>query len=192
MRIAFSDVSSVNDFAWLRSGLSLVDNRSAAYVKEHKYYEGRRDSLAVRLLLRKLLDDIFPVIERDENKRPFSRDISGDFSWAHSDGLCVCVYSEKRVGIDVEIKRDEEDLSFVKEYLSEEEKGSELSRAFLLEALVRRESILKADGRGLTLPIEEIRALGQSTLLNEIEWTVRGVDICSDGLCFVACEEEVE
>jgi 4'-phosphopantetheinyl transferase len=103
------------------------------------------------------------VIETDAFGKPYLSN-RGDFHFniAHSGNWVVCAIAEHPVGIDVEKMRPiEEDV--VISVLTKEEHDEYLSKSgcerlgYFYEMWTLKESIVKAAGMGLSLPLDEVR-----------------------------------
>jgi 4'-phosphopantetheinyl transferase len=102
------------------------------------------------------------IIETDAYGKPYleaHRDFY--FNIAHSGKWVVCAIAEYPVGVDVEeIKPIEEDV--VRSVLTKEEYAEYLSRSgderlgYFFEMWTLKESIIKAAGLGLSLPLDEV------------------------------------
>ena len=160
---------------YLDQSFPLVENQ--AYLDRLMGYEGR--SALTRVVVARLsalallppmlaLAGIQPSgirLTRDENGRPYGRDVSGDgisfdFNLSHSDAHAVCalLIGNGRVGVDVEepvsVGRA---LPLIRRYCTEGERKMLLGRTDEEQAQIftriwtMREAISKQDGRGYPL-----------------------------------------
>jgi 4'-phosphopantetheinyl transferase len=125
------------------------------------------------------------------------------FSVSHSAGLTVCVVSRAPVGVDIERIRDIPDaLSIAQQFFSTTEAAalrdadaSDISRRFLI-CWTRKEAVIKADGRGLSLPLNSFsvsvdpacpRVLdGESHARGATSWTLRNLMVDADYIASMA------
>jgi 4'-phosphopantetheinyl transferase len=133
-------------------------------------------------------------LSTDKFGRPF---INGqiDFNISHSCEYVVCAFTDSgRVGIDLERIRPL-DLSEMDRYLTAKEledirRASDASRE-LYRLWTRKESILKADGRGLAVNLREIRLEGWQAILQGRTWFLREIKIDPHYSCHVAANQQV-
>jgi 4'-phosphopantetheinyl transferase len=129
----------------------------------------------------------------DSFGRPF---INGqiDFNLSHSDEYVACAFTDAgRVGIDLERIRPI-DLSELNQYLTAQEwenirRASDSSQEFY-RLWTSKESILKADGRGLAVDLREIRIEGQKAALQGHTWFLREIEIDPHYSCHVATNQQ--
>ena len=130
------------------------------YILQFKRHKDRLDRLIGRLLVRNALirkgfpNDCLQHIHLDKNTRPYlNKNI--DFNISHSGGIIICAVAENcRVGIDIE-KITTIKFSNYADFLSpqqlQEIDSSKDPYGKFFEFWTIQESLLKADGRGLTL-----------------------------------------
>jgi 4'-phosphopantetheinyl transferase len=100
-----------------------------------------------------------------------------DFNISHSGNRVVCILSTGgRVGIDIEVIKAQPFDDFQTQFTPKEWSAIR-GDADPVEAFYRfwtaKESLIKADGRGLHIPLQEIDLSGASTLaLDGVWWTV--------------------
>jgi 4'-phosphopantetheinyl transferase len=134
-------------------------------INRYKRWQDRHRALLARLLLRAGLQslgfpaDVLGSIRLDAYGRPF---LGGevDFNISHSGNCILCALAcGQRVGIDVEAVR-RIDLSDFRSAFSPEEwsaiNGADDPHAAFFSLWTRKESAGKADGRGLSIPLEQI------------------------------------
>ncbi len=102
----------------------------------------------------------------------------------------MCAIAKCRVGIDVETIREINNAEAFRPFLSDKEwleiKSAKNKSKKLLQAFSLRESIIKADGRGFSLPENTIAKLGENTILNTIKWNIKQLNIKPDALTYLA------
>lgn len=116
-------------------------------------------SIALGVLIDKVLGcDEDKDIVYSKSGRPHLQESQVDISFAHGGRYAGLAYSEERLGIDIELFQKTDPL-IAKYYYTEEElkwvNEAKPDRR-LLELWTRKESIMKADGRGLGTPKEEL------------------------------------
>jgi 4'-phosphopantetheinyl transferase len=117
------------------------------------------------------------------------------FNISHSSSYVVCVIDNKfPVGIDIE-KSSNIDVSEYKdqwtnqEFVSVTESCNSIRQFYVY--WTRKEAILKADGRGLSVPLNEINVFDHEAIVNDKIWHLREVDIDAEYVCHVAYGEKI-
>lgn len=132
--------------------------------------------------------------------RPF---LSGgpEFSISHSGHYVVCALSDEgRVGIDLERVRPIDPAEFTSHLTAQERSRIEAAGdapAELLRIWCAKESAIKADGRGLSIALEEVEtsALGQagSVVIGTSQWHQMEIGLPGDEhICSIALEKSPE
>jgi len=155
-------------------------------------WEDRHAHLFGRLLLRKgLLEygykkNILEDIQLTHFNRPFLHE-GIDFSISHSGEYVTCAIGRGvKLGMDVELKNlqfDPEDAGDIfcdaeREYIRSS--GNQCDAFFRLWA--RKESLIKADGRGFSAPLTSINSLTDEVILDNQRWYVRDL-VLSEEYC---------
>jgi len=113
-----------------------------------------------------------------------------DFNISHSGAYAVCAVSDRgTVGIDIEKIRNIE-LSDFKGYMTPDEwnhiKNSDSPYEKFYEYWTVKESVMKAYGKGLSVPLKDIRVNKESVRLYDSTWFVKEVSIHSAYKCHIA------
>jgi len=119
-------------------------------------------------------------IEIDQFGRPSVNDVL-DFNISHSEEYVFCAIGENiRLGIDVEKIKEIEFVPF-KRVMSADHWNCIRSSLDPLKTFYRywtaKESIVKADGRGLTIPLEQVQINGDKGCFDNRQWFIRELDI---------------
>ncbi|MEO5681249.1 MAG: 4'-phosphopantetheinyl transferase superfamily protein [Chitinophagaceae bacterium] len=122
-------------------------------------------------------------IRYDEYKRPFLS--SGiDFNIAHSGSYVLCAISKEiRVGIDIEEIRPvnfEDFVGVMTEAQWDRIKRHRRPLKAFYSYWSMKESVMKADGRGMEIPLDTISITGNSVTCGQHEWFLKKLDI-NDG-----------
>jgi 4'-phosphopantetheinyl transferase len=151
--------------------------------RSYRRPEDRCRFLAARLLLRAALrghraagaGDPLDEIRADAHGRP-ALPGGPDFNLSHSGTVVACaVAAGCRVGIDVERIRPLDLEAFATRFSPAEwrlVRGAASPPATFLRYWTMKESVLKADGRGLSVPLREVRISGREGLLEGRRWTL--------------------
>jgi 4'-phosphopantetheinyl transferase len=128
-------------------------------------------------------------LRRDDYGRPYL-DGAIDFNISHSAGGAVCVLTAQgRVGIDLERVKptglpDFQAWFTRKEWAAVTAANEPLREFYRL--WTAKESVLKADGRGLSLSPLDVALNGETATLDGRRWFIREIKMGDDYLCHVA------
>jgi 4'-phosphopantetheinyl transferase len=179
---------------WERKFCSLPQTTQARIMKYHRWQDRQAKMLGYLLLKdglqvwgHGLKSDIFI----DHFGRPFlNHEI--DFNISHSGGYVVCALtSEGRLGIDIEeikpidFKNLKDSMSSVQWEQINESKNMYTS---FYDFWTIKESTLKADGRGLSFPLEKVVIHGNQAMLDGRSWYLTKLDISPETSCHLACD----
>lgn len=125
--------------------------------------------------------------------RPYL-DWPGDFNLSHSGNYVVCAISDcSRVGVDVEKKRDIE-LKDFQRYMSSTEWNaihqSNKPHDRFFDYWTKKESVIKADGRGLSAPLDEVELQNHSATLSDKTWRLHRIHLDACHPCCLAANKE--
>lgn len=150
---------------------SLPDYRKAKADK-YRYEGGRRESVAAFGLLTYALKTLGYSIDQmeystDSNGRPYFSDYPDiNFSLSHSHGRVACAVSRDVIGCDVELIRDKDNSGVANRFFSENEKNylnniesQEQRKVEFCKIWTYKESYVKKDGRGLTIPLDSFSVI---------------------------------
>jgi 4'-phosphopantetheinyl transferase len=176
--------------AWDRYFLEMPRSVRAR-ISRYRRWEDRQAGLFGKLLLAEgLVQCGYPSehlqnLVRDTAGRPFLG-LRIDFNISHSGGYAVCALcTAGRVGIDIEEIRPI-DISDFKAHMThdqwEEMMRSENRLEKFFTLWTQKEAVIKADGRGIALPLDKIAIAGEMAFLADDIWWVNEVKI-ADGYC---------
>lgn len=158
--------------------LSRIPRAQQAVITRFLRWQDRHAALYGKLLLMRAMEEAgitnaIDKIELTSHGRPF---IAGapDFNISHSGSHVICaVASEGRTGADVEALSDIRVDDFRK-YITDEEwrelQSSDDKLKSFFDLWTAKESVIKADGRGLSLPLTSISITGDSAVVNDTEY----------------------
>jgi len=127
----------------------------------------------------------------DIDKRPFC-DEPIDFNISHAGQIAVCaVAGGVRLGIDIE-KVDAIDLGPYRSYMTADEWRRIEAAAHRFGAFFTywtiKESVMKADGRGMNVPLEDIEVKDGFAMLDRRRWWSHTVAVHPDYVCHLATD----
>jgi 4'-phosphopantetheinyl transferase len=115
-----------------------------------------------------------------------------DFNISHSGSLVACAISAGcRIGIDVERIRTLDATPYLASFDSDEWcqiRNAPPGSGSLLRFWTRKESVLKADGRGMGVPLLEVRIRGDEALLGGKRWFLWDLDLGAGHVGTVAAD----
>ena len=133
------------------------------------------------------------LVASDHGKPRLSTHPEAPFNMAHSENLAIYAFASdgEEVGVDIEVIRSVDELGLAKVCFSDLEQNAlnQLAPAARLGAFfngwVRKEAIIKADGRGMSLPLDSFSVcLGEPAELIvtppkaiPTRWTLRSVQV---------------
>lgn len=168
-------------------------------IKRFRRWQDQHASLLSYLLLQHALvkmgysTDCLEHIEHDEYGRP-SISPEVDFNLSHSGEYVVCALMKGgRGGIDIEHIKPIDIVDF-KSYMTLEEWSiltlSQDSYKKFYDYWTIKESVMKADGRGLYIPLQDIFIQGECALLYGKTWFLKEVPIDKRYACHLATHWE--
>lgn len=155
-------------------------------------WQDRHAALFGRLLLKiALLESGYSascleLLRFDAYNRP-SIDSSIDFNISHSGNYVLCAISKNgRIGIDIEQIKDI-NISYYKNFMSNTEwdditNNEALTRRFYYYWTIK-ESVMKADGRGLSIPPQDIICHPDHATIYNKKWGLKEIPIIDDEYC---------
>jgi len=171
----------------------------AEKIKRYRRWEDRQSGLIGKLLLKEALarhgygSDCLSRLQTGSYGRPR---VSGsvDFNISHSGEFVVCaITAVGRVGVDIERIRDM-DISRFHRYFFQES-WQEISASVndlrcFFDHWTMRESVMKADGRGLSVPLTELNVKDGKVVLDGKVWHLKKVELSSSYCCHLATDIE--
>lgn len=135
-------------------------------------------------------------LHRTEHDKPFIRNLLS-FNISHSGDYVICCGSLKhKLGIDIEKKRQIDITDFKSAFSFEElemiNSDPTPIKAFY-ELWTKKESVIKADGRGLSLDLKNISIQENKAIIykNNSVWHLKSININKDYSCHICSDEEI-
>ncbi len=173
---------------------STEQNRSIGYTN----WQDKQAYILGRLLLRHLLGHfcekrVLDVIKYDAFGKPYLEG-GPSFNLSHSGGYVVCAMASSLfVGIDVEeclpgIEKDLfESICTSNEWAVAKSQGLPLSLFYNI--WTKKEAVLKANGKGLSVPLHQLEVMGDAPVLEGKIWYLQELPIASGYSCHLACDK---
>lgn len=181
--------------------LSYLPDQLKAKNACYKRWQDRMAHLLGKMLLLKALRSYkYPAnalnnLVYDDNKRPGIND-KIDFNISHSGSYVICAIAEGiHLGIDIEAINPVDFGDFTitmteKEWLEIE--GAENPIKSFFRYWTIKESVIKADGRGLGIPLRDIRIENNRAQVGEKKWYLKECSIDPEYSCFLAADMPLE
>ncbi|NHN25901.1 4'-phosphopantetheinyl transferase superfamily protein [Flavobacterium jejuense] len=165
--------------------LNILPSRLKTDVMKYSKWNDKYSSLFGKLLLKKGLKEMAITnglndLKFTEYGRPYL-DSQVDFNISHSMGCVVCAFTDNgRVGIDVEkiepIDFDVFKSCFTSNEWNEIEKNKNDGATFF-HYWTKKEAVIKADGRGLSIPLGNFEAVEDFVCLSQNNWIINQLEI---------------
>lgn len=173
----------------------VIRNKISRYVR----WQDRHAGLFGKLLLLEGLQDYgyspscLERLSQNEFGRPFLSPET-DFNISHSGEYAVCAISDKaRVGIDVEAIRPV-NLRHFQDHLTDGEWQAITTSGNPYETFYHywtiKESVIKADGKGLSTPLSDVVIRDRKALLKETVWFLSELNLHPHYKCHLATNLE--
>lgn len=178
--------------------IRVLPHPMAEQILRYRRWEDRQASLFGKLLLLEALRKAnirvgLSAVCYTAYKRPFLAEGNEiDFNITHTDHCVVCALSTTcRVGIDVEkikpIGVDEFKCQFCEREWNVIHASHDKYTAFY-NYWTRKEAVIKADGRGLTIRLNEIDVESDTVQLDDKKWYLKRIQIVKGHIAHVATD----
>ncbi|MBS7256353.1 4'-phosphopantetheinyl transferase family protein [Flavobacterium branchiicola] len=158
-------------------------------------------SLLGRLILRYGLQ-INDAFEEKDNigytsyNKPFLIDSDIKFNISHAGELVVCILSDlNEVGIDVEIMSDINIEDFESQMTITERnyiRRAKNSKAAFFDFWTKKEAVIKASGKGLSIQLQDFQVIGNSTSINAENFFLKEVYLNEKYKCHIAFKNRID
>ncbi len=128
-----------------------------------------------------------------KNGKPYFQD-GPYFNISHSGQYAICVIStEGEVGVDVEEIKDIDIIDFKFIYTEQEwsilEKNKNNSSLFY-EFWTKKEAVLKANGRGLSIPLNKVEVIDKRVFFMGQQWFLNQIPLDPFHICHIALSKQ--
>jgi 4'-phosphopantetheinyl transferase len=155
-------------------------------ISNFRRWQDQHAALFSKLLLQHALSqagynsDCLNQLKYELYNRPFI-DNKIDFNISHAGEYVVCAISDQgRLGIDIELIKPI-NISDFNQYMETEQ----LSYKEFYEIWTIKEAVIKADGRGLSIPLLDIKLQTNKAYLYETQWFISKIDININYVCHI-------
>lgn len=183
------------------SYLNLLPAGMVQQISRYRRWEDAHASLIGKLLLveglKKYDGDhhLLHSIKYSEYNRPYLEHV--EFNISHSGNYVLCVISnnEFRIGVDVEEVKPIDFSDFNQQFTEAEwrviKSDIDPLRGFY-KMWTRKEAIVKADGKGLSIPLKDIIIDNDTAKVGDECWYLKSIDLDQRHIVNLACDHVVE
>lgn len=153
--------------------------------------KSKRQSIGAELLLnyalKKELNVKTPVIwDTDENGKLFIPDCTLNVNLSHSGNYAVCAVSDMQVGVDIQ-KMDKANMALAQRFFTSEECEFIKTNDDFYDIWVKKESLIKAVGKGLAIPLSSFSVLGSAAEFKGKIYTFKKYTVCDKEYKLCVC-----
>lgn len=143
--------------------VSLLPDDMQNKIEKFRRWEDAHSFLYGKLLLKQGMlklgyQDSLAIMKKNEYGKPYFSYDSFSFNISHSEDYIVCVIStdeKENIGIDIE-KIKTIDIENFSSVFTSKEKNNITSEKHFYKYWTRKEAVIKADGRGLQIPLRNV------------------------------------
>ena len=156
-------------------------------IKKFRRWQDQQASVFGRILLMHGLSKYYGIeigtcdILINDDGKPYVNDHTVEFNISHSGELVVCAFSKTQtVGIDVEQMNDIQIEDFYWQMTGHEKvmvQNSKDPKHAFYKYWTQKEAVLKANGKGLSIPLKSFQIIESQTQLQSTKWLVTQLDI---------------
>jgi len=194
-QILYAYISEENHNYLLKKYLSTFPEDFQKKIRSFRNWQDAQLSLLGRLLLRYGLQ-INDVHNQNDNigytsyNKPFLIDSDIKFNISHAGEVVVCAVSDSNdVGIDIEIINDINIEDFESQMTIKERNfimdGEDSKKAFF-DYWTQKEAVIKANGKGLSIPLKDFQIVDNTTRINDENFFLREIYLDEKYKCHVA------
>lgn len=184
-----------SDIFWSLTNQLPLDTISK--IKKFQKWQDAHACLFGRLLLREMLSSF--SIDQDLSKlrytnyqKPYFENSDFNFNISHSGKYVVCAGTDQsKLGVDIEEIKSINILDFKEQFHTEEWaqiKDSGNNLAAFYEFWTMKEAIIKADGKGLSIPLKNLNlsSISNRVKIDQAVWSLQEIHLEEDYVCYMA------
>lgn len=188
VQIAYAYVNHFTQKSSLSTLLDCLPAKLHTDILRYKFEKDRYTRAIGKYLLLKQLEElgyeatVLQRLEKNAFDKPFLKNTPLAFSIAHSEDLVLCaITSEAQLGVDVEYIKQIDITIFQDQFNPAEWKNiqADASLHAFYNYWTRKESIIKADGRGLQIPLSSFDTTQAIVQLNDTptQWHLQPLNL---------------
>ncbi|AXG72402.1 4'-phosphopantetheinyl transferase sfp [Kordia sp. SMS9] len=180
-------------------GVSLLPKKMQERLRKYTRWQDAHSFLYGKLLLKEAIsqfgyNESLECLQKNKYGKPYFVNSDFGFNISHSGEYIVCAIStdeKQNLGIDIEEIKPLIMEGFKKVFSIEEKKQIKTYDNFYT-FWTRKEAIVKADGRGLYIPLNTINTLSLSVMLENKKYNLYPVDIDENYIIYMATSISLE
>lgn len=174
--------------------LNILPQRFQDEVFKYRRWQDRYNCLVGKLLVYtgyylfcgNLLE--FNKFQKDPYGKPYIQDSNLHFNISHSGNTAVCAFSKQNVGVDIEEINDLDTTMFDNVFNDEEMQKINLEgTSKFYEFWTIKEAVSKAIGKGLGIPLLDIKIKDEHAIYGNDEWQIESYKL-KNKYCTIASE----
>lgn len=200
-QILYAYISEENHDYLMQRHLNEFPDEFKNKVLAYKKWQDSQLSLLGRLLLHHGLQRMGIKHEKKNlnytlYNKPFLEDITTKFNISHSGEMAVCVLSDQNdVGIDVELIHNINIQDFESQMTKKEWQNILLvedeNQAFF-DYWTQKEAVIKANGKGLSIPLKSFEITNQRTKINDETFFLKEIFLDEKYKCHLAFKDKID
>lgn len=199
-QILYAYISEENHDYLIEKYLNEFPDDFKEKVLAYRKWEDSQLSLLGRLLLNYGLQRMGIKNKKNLNytfyNKPFLDDINTKFNISHSGEIVVCVLSDTNdVGIDVEII-DKINIQDFESQMTKSEWGNiriaEDEKKAFFDYWTQKEAVIKANGKGLSIPLKSFEIANLSTKINDDFFFLKEIFLDEKYKCHLAFKDKID
>ncbi|HEX8014414.1 MAG TPA: 4'-phosphopantetheinyl transferase superfamily protein [Flavobacterium sp.] len=170
-------------------------------IRRYKRWQDAQLSLLGRVLLFMGVEEIFGnspkdrMIKNTKYNKPYFESNLVKFNISHSGEIVVCALCDKdEVGIDIEKISDIEINNFKLQMTKKEWKNIIFSydkKEAFFDYWTQKESVIKAHGHGLTIPLTSFEIFENTTEINDEKYILKEIKINEKYKCYISSKRDI-
>lgn len=200
IHIYYSHLSEENHQSLLKNELVKFPTDFQEKIKRFRRWQDAQSSLLGRLLLLKGIKEIYnqdfqsKELQYTKYNKPYFENNLIRFNISHSGEMVFCALSDKfEIGIDVEMVSDIEIADFKSQFTENEWSKiifSKDKKDSFFDCWTQKESVIKAHGHGLTIPLKSFEIIENETIINDEKFYLKEIKTEEQYKCYVSMKEE--
>jgi 4'-phosphopantetheinyl transferase len=153
----------------------------------------KKQAIGAELLLNYALGNKSPVEwQTDENGKLFIPNCSTHVNLSHSGNYAVCAVADTVVGIDIQ-KTDKANFALAKRFFTSDEcdyiNSAQNSNDAFYDIWVKKESFIKAVGKGLAIPLSSFATLNSIVEYEGLQYTFKKYSVSDSSYKICVCTQ---
>ncbi|MGH1386745.1 4'-phosphopantetheinyl transferase family protein [Kordia sp.] len=199
IHIFYTYTSEENHNALLRKYLPVLPQSYREKILRFRNWKDAQLSLLGRLLLEHGIKTKFPQyadmleIAYTQFRKPYFKDHDLKFNISHSKDMAICVLSDGAdMGVDIE-EIAPVNINDFKDYMTpyewQEVVNSSKKEDAFYKYWTKKEAVIKADGRGLSIPLKSFEIKEEMTQIENNSYVLKEIFLDMNYACYVALKK---